>query len=67
MCIYAPAKAFQYHYLETMFINEDSGVYDVDRRKHILLPVTANAFPLTQIQNQAETKERLKKKHVSTK
>lgn len=57
MCIYASAKAFQYNYLETMFINEGSGVYDVDRRKQILLPVTANVFPLTQVQYQAETKE----------
>lgn len=40
-----------------MFINEGSGVYDVDRRKQILLPVTANVFPLTQVQYQAETKE----------
>lgn len=26
-----PAKAFQYYFLEAMFINEGSGVYDVKK------------------------------------
>lgn len=31
MCIYSPAEAFQNQFLEAMFINEGSGVYDVKK------------------------------------